>query len=183
MAALRSAPSRPGRVAAAHTVTRETLGEIQARLEPEQAAKISVPVLLLTGEKSAVPQKREVGAVAAALPDAQVLVLAGQQHVADILDPATFAKHLLGFLRWHVGRCSSPRSPRRAGRSCDHSDDQDHLVDLAHHRGAGQVSTTVATIIKVLSPVQIEYSARRRRSMTPKTQAPRSSPGDDLEST
>ena len=26
------------------------------------------------------------------------------------------------------GRCSSPRSPRRAGRSCDHSDDQDHLV-------------------------------------------------------
>jgi hypothetical protein len=46
--------------------------------------------------------------------------------------------------------CSSPRSPRRAGRSCDHSDDQDHLVDLAHHRGAGQVSATVATIIKDL---------------------------------
>jgi hypothetical protein len=26
----------------------------------------------------------------------------------------------------------------------DRTDDQDHLVDLAHHRGAGQVSTTVA---------------------------------------
>jgi pimeloyl-ACP methyl ester carboxylesterase len=98
MAALRSAPSWTGRVAAAHTVTREILGETEARLEPEQAAKIRVPVLLVTGEESADPAKSEVGAVAAALPDAQVLVLAGQPHIADILDPKTFAKHLLEFL-------------------------------------------------------------------------------------
>ncbi len=98
MGALRSAPSWPGRVAAAHTVTREIAGETQARLEAAQAAKISVPVLLITGEESSDPAKREVGAVAAALPDAQLLVLAEQQHIADILDPATFAKHLLGFL-------------------------------------------------------------------------------------
>ena len=98
MGALRSAPSWPGRVAAAHTVTREISGETQARLEAAQAAKISVPVLLITGEESSDPAKREVGAVAAALPDAQLLVLAEQQHIADILDPATFAKHLLGFL-------------------------------------------------------------------------------------
>jgi hypothetical protein len=51
---------------------------------------------------------------------------------------------------------SWPRSPRRAGRSCDHSDDQDHLIDPAHHCGAGEVPTTVPTIIKVLSPVPIE---------------------------
>ena len=57
-----------------------------------------MPVLLLTGEKSTDPSKSQVGAVAAALPDAQRLVLAGQQHIADILDPETFAKHLLGFL-------------------------------------------------------------------------------------
>ena len=55
MAALRSAPSWPGRVAAAHTLTREILGETQARLEPEQAAKVNVPVLLLTGEESTDP--------------------------------------------------------------------------------------------------------------------------------
>jgi pimeloyl-ACP methyl ester carboxylesterase len=36
MAALRSAPSWPGRVAAAHTVPREILGESQARLKPER---------------------------------------------------------------------------------------------------------------------------------------------------
>jgi hypothetical protein len=31
-------------------------------------------------------------------PDVQRLVLAGQQHIADIMDPETFSKHLLGFL-------------------------------------------------------------------------------------
>jgi pimeloyl-ACP methyl ester carboxylesterase len=98
MGALRSAQSWPGRLAAAHTVTREILGETQARLDAAHAANITVPVLLITGEESADPAKREVGAVAAALPDARLLVLAGQQHIADILDPATFAKHLLSFL-------------------------------------------------------------------------------------
>jgi pimeloyl-ACP methyl ester carboxylesterase len=99
MAELRSAPSWPGRVAAAHTVAREISAETKSRLEPEQAAKINVPVLLVTGEKSADPARTEVGAVAAALPDAKVLTLAGQQHIADIIDPETFARHLLGFLR------------------------------------------------------------------------------------
>ena len=63
-----------------------------------QAAKIRVPVLLMTGEESTDPAKTEVDAVAAALPDARLLVLARQQHIADILDPQTFAKHLLEFL-------------------------------------------------------------------------------------
>jgi pimeloyl-ACP methyl ester carboxylesterase len=52
MAALRSAPSWTGRVAAAHTVPREILGETQARLETDLAARINVPVLPLTGEQS-----------------------------------------------------------------------------------------------------------------------------------
>jgi hypothetical protein len=91
-------------------VTRELLGETQAQLEPEQAAKINVPVLLVIGEECTDPAKPEIEAVAAALPDAQILVLAGQQHIADILDPATFAEHLLGFLR--------PDSAPRIGCPC-----------------------------------------------------------------
>jgi hypothetical protein len=35
-----------------------------------------------------------------------------------------------------LGRVPWPRSPRRACRSCDHGDNQDHLIDLAHHCGA-----------------------------------------------
>jgi pimeloyl-ACP methyl ester carboxylesterase len=79
-------------------VTREIVGETRARLEAAQAAKISVPILLLIGEESTDPARREVGADAAALPDARLLVLAGQQHIADILDPENVAKHLLEFL-------------------------------------------------------------------------------------
>jgi hypothetical protein len=44
------------------------------------------------------------------------------------------------------------------------------MIDPAHRHGAGHVPATVATIIKVLSPVQFEYAARRRWSMVPKTQ-------------
>ena len=98
MAALRLASAWPDGIAAAHMVPREILGESEARLTPEQARKITMPVLLLTGEESTDPAKAQVGAVAAALPDVQRWVLAGQQHIADILDPETFAKHLLRFL-------------------------------------------------------------------------------------
>jgi pimeloyl-ACP methyl ester carboxylesterase len=87
-----------GQAGSPHTMPREILGESQARLQPEQAAKMNMPVLLLTGEESTDPSKTKVDAVAAALPDAQRLVLARQQHIADVLEPETFAKHLLGFL-------------------------------------------------------------------------------------
>ena len=90
-------PIAIAKAAAAPTVPREVV-ETQARLEAEPAAKINVPVLLLTGEKSTDPAKAAVGAVAAALPDVRLLVLAGHQHVADILDPETFATYLLDFL-------------------------------------------------------------------------------------
>jgi pimeloyl-ACP methyl ester carboxylesterase len=98
MAAFRAAPSWPGRVAAAHTVTREIRGEQTARLDSQAAARITVPVLLLTGEHSTDPAKPAVEAVAAALPDARIVVLKGQEHVADVLAPETFAGDLLAFL-------------------------------------------------------------------------------------
>jgi pimeloyl-ACP methyl ester carboxylesterase len=101
MDALRSAPSWRGRVAAAHTLPREILAETRARLVPEQAARIGLPVLLVTGKESTDPSKAVVDAVASALPHARQLVLAGQQHIADILDPEAFAKHLLEFLHGH----------------------------------------------------------------------------------
>lgn len=62
-------------------------------------AKITVPVLLLTGEDSSGPSKADIEAVAAALPDARIVVLEGQQHVAGVLAPEVFAEHVLAFLR------------------------------------------------------------------------------------
>jgi pimeloyl-ACP methyl ester carboxylesterase len=68
-------------------------------VDPEQAAKITVPVLLLTGENSSDPSKADNETVAGALPDARIKVPKGQEHVADILVPKTFSEYVMGFLR------------------------------------------------------------------------------------
>jgi pimeloyl-ACP methyl ester carboxylesterase len=99
MAAFKAAPSWPGRVAAAHTITREVRAELSARLDPTVAALIAVPVLLIVGEHSADPCKADVNAVADSLPNARIAVLEGQEHVADVLAPQQFADEVLAFLR------------------------------------------------------------------------------------
>jgi pimeloyl-ACP methyl ester carboxylesterase len=58
-----------------------------------------VPVLLLTGQHSSDPSKADIEAVAAALPDARIVVIEDQEHVADVLVSDVFAQHLLAFLR------------------------------------------------------------------------------------
>jgi pimeloyl-ACP methyl ester carboxylesterase len=97
--ALRAQPSWPARVAAAHTIIRELRAIPEVPFDPGQAARITVPTLLLTGSDSSDPFAADTGTVAAALPDARVVVLEGQQHVADILAPEVFADHVLAFLR------------------------------------------------------------------------------------
>jgi pimeloyl-ACP methyl ester carboxylesterase len=99
LAALRAQPAWPGRVAAAPALVRELRAIARVALDPAWAARITVPTMLLTGSDSRDPFAADTRTVAAALPDARVVVLQGQQHVADILDPEGFAGHLVGFLR------------------------------------------------------------------------------------
>jgi pimeloyl-ACP methyl ester carboxylesterase len=99
MNAFKAAPSWPGRVAAAHTITREVHAETGARLDPELAGRITAPVLLLTGEHSSDPSKADIEAVAATLADARIVVLEGQEHVADALVPEVVVEQVLAFLR------------------------------------------------------------------------------------
>jgi hypothetical protein len=54
---------------------------------------------LLTGEQSPEFLKTDIATLSDVLPDARVLVLEGQQHVADVLAPEVFAGLLLAFLR------------------------------------------------------------------------------------
>ena len=96
--AFRASPSWQGRVDAAHTLPRELRACVQATLDPAQAAQITVPTLLLTGELSPDPSKAAIDAVATALPDARIVVIEGQQHVADVMVPELFAEHMLTFL-------------------------------------------------------------------------------------
>jgi pimeloyl-ACP methyl ester carboxylesterase len=83
----------------AHTITREIRGELTARLDPELADTITVPVLLVTGENSCDASRPDVEIVAAALPNARIFVLPGQEHVADVLDPELFAARVVPFLQ------------------------------------------------------------------------------------
>jgi pimeloyl-ACP methyl ester carboxylesterase len=96
--ALRAQPAWPARVAAAPTIVRELRAIPQVPFDPGQAARITVPTLLLTGSDSDDPFAADIATVAAALPDARVGVLDGQRHVGDILAPELFARRLLAFL-------------------------------------------------------------------------------------
>lgn len=97
--AFRAQPSWPARVAAAHTIPRESRVELQGAFDLELVANITVPTLLLTGEDSPDFLRADIRTLATALPDARIVVLEGQEHVADVLVPEVFAEHLLAFLR------------------------------------------------------------------------------------
>jgi pimeloyl-ACP methyl ester carboxylesterase len=97
-AVYRGLPTWQARIAAAHTITRESRAE-QARFDPEQGAKITVPTLLLAGGDSPEFLRAGIDTVAASLPDARTVVIEGQQHIAIDLVPALFADHVLAFLR------------------------------------------------------------------------------------
>jgi pimeloyl-ACP methyl ester carboxylesterase len=98
-AVYRALPAWQARLAAAHTITRESRAEEANRFDPEQAARITVPVLLLAGGDSPEFLKAGIDTLAAALPDARIVVIEGQQHIAIDLVPAVFADHVLAFLR------------------------------------------------------------------------------------
>lgn len=51
------------------------------------------------GEHSSDPGNAGIESVAGALPNAQVLSLEGQGHVADVLDPEFFAARIVPFLQ------------------------------------------------------------------------------------
>lgn len=99
IALIRSAPTWPARVASAHTVPRECRAFGEQALDPAMAASITVPVLLLVGSDSPDDIKADPDLVASALPDARIVELPGQQHVAQLTAPELLARTVLDFLR------------------------------------------------------------------------------------
>jgi pimeloyl-ACP methyl ester carboxylesterase len=97
LADVRAQPSWPARVAAAHTIPREERAFASAAFDREQAAAVTVPTLLLVGTESPA-WGPEAQTVASALPDARIVHLDGQGHVADLLAPEAVAEPLLAFL-------------------------------------------------------------------------------------
>jgi pimeloyl-ACP methyl ester carboxylesterase len=82
-----------------HTFPREERAGPETTLHREHATNLAVPTLLVVGDQSPPSWRADADSVAAALPDAHIIVLEGQGHGADIVAPEMFAQHLLGFIR------------------------------------------------------------------------------------
>ena len=97
--AYRADPSWAARVAVAHTFPREERAALETIFDREHATNVTVPTLLVVGDQSPPSWRADADSVAAALPDAHIIVLEGQGHGADIIAPEMFAQHVLGFIR------------------------------------------------------------------------------------
>jgi pimeloyl-ACP methyl ester carboxylesterase len=104
IAGLRSSPVWQSRVAAAHTLARELQAVNRYVFEPERFATLETPTLLLLGGESPRPFTAATHAVNAALPNSQVFVMAGQQHIAMNTAPELFLHGLVQFLAHDGGR-------------------------------------------------------------------------------
>jgi pimeloyl-ACP methyl ester carboxylesterase len=93
-----SLPSWRGRVAAAHTIVREIRAINSYRFDPGRFGSVRVPTMLLAGSESPPDEVESCAAVAAALPDARTVTMAGQGHVAMTTGPELFAAEVLDFL-------------------------------------------------------------------------------------
>ena len=96
--AFRALPAWQARVAAAHTVVRELAATNAVHFDPSRFAGLAVPTLLLSGSDSPAFLRNSTATVAAALPNAQTVVLAGQQHVAMDTAPQLVADAVRAFL-------------------------------------------------------------------------------------
>jgi len=95
----RAQPSWGPRAAAAYTIAREIRAEASGPFDPERTARIAAPTLLVLGGDSPSFVAGDTRRVAAALPDANVVVLEGQEHLAHYTIPDILAEHVIAFLR------------------------------------------------------------------------------------
>jgi pimeloyl-ACP methyl ester carboxylesterase len=98
MEMLRSAPSWPARIAAAHTILREMRGSNEYIFDPGRFSSLTTPTLLLLGGDSPAFFGAGIEAVNAALPNSQVCVMPGQQHAAINTAPELFTREVYEFL-------------------------------------------------------------------------------------
>ena len=86
------------RVELAPTIPRELAIDRNYRFEPDRFADLGIPVRLLLGGDSPPMFQRAVETVDEALPNAEVVVLPGQQHIAMDTNPDLFLEEVIGFL-------------------------------------------------------------------------------------
>jgi pimeloyl-ACP methyl ester carboxylesterase len=98
LAAYRQLPGWQVRIQLAPTIPREMALDRTYRLDPEKFADFQVPTMLLLGGDSPPLFQQATQLVDATLPNSQVVILPGQQHIAMDTSPDLFEKEVLGFL-------------------------------------------------------------------------------------
>lgn len=98
LAEMRTTPAWAARMAAAHTIPRELRAVEEYHFDPERFRGVAVPTLYLLGGASPPHMHRATHAAAEALPNARVVVLPGQGHVAMDSAPDLFMEQVLRFL-------------------------------------------------------------------------------------
>jgi pimeloyl-ACP methyl ester carboxylesterase len=93
---IRTLPTWPERVAAAHTVPRELQAE--AATDPGRFAGLETEVLFLLGEESPNWAQASTDELRSALPSSRVAILRGQGHAATLTAPELVAGEITRFL-------------------------------------------------------------------------------------
>ncbi len=94
VAALRRLPAWPARVAAAHTIPRELRAQVAYAPDPETLRTLRHQAILLLGAVSSRPMADATHRLAQALPDAKVVILPEQHHIAMDMAPALFVREV-----------------------------------------------------------------------------------------
>ena len=95
---LRASPGWPLRVAGVHAVPDGMRALRRFCFDGTRLGALTTPTLLLVGSDSTPYHKRATELIAAALPDARVVVLPHQQHNANLTAPDVLAAEILRFL-------------------------------------------------------------------------------------
>jgi pimeloyl-ACP methyl ester carboxylesterase len=98
LAVYRTLPAWQVRIAAAPTLVRETEAEEAYTFDANRFSTVTAPTLLLLGGDSPPAFAAGTRAIATALPDARVVVLEGQQHIAIDTAPERFTAEVLSFI-------------------------------------------------------------------------------------
>ena len=98
MELMKAPPGWQVRLAAAHTIPRETLAEFGYRFDPRRFAELYTPTLLLMGGESPDDVKQPIRQLDTILPNSRIVEMAGQQHIAMTTATDLFAEEVMKFL-------------------------------------------------------------------------------------
>jgi len=99
LAVYRQLPMWKERIKIIPTVLRELVIDRTYKFDAARFASLQVPTLLLLGGDSPLLFRQATETLDAALPDSQVVILPGQQHIAMDTNPELFVGEVLQFLR------------------------------------------------------------------------------------